>query len=78
MLETTDTQILEWLESMHTLHYSVDAWYVVDGYEAHVMRDGNEVVSFHGETLRDAYIGLMDWRFDISTRTIKKVERPNA
>ena len=46
---------IEWLESMHTLHYSVSILYVVDGYQIQQCRDGEEIGEpIHGETLSDA------------------------
>lgn len=46
---------LEWLESMHTLHYSVSILYVVDGYQIQQCRYGEEIGDpIHGETLNDA------------------------
>jgi hypothetical protein len=69
----TDSEILDWMERNHTLHYSVETTYVVDGYLAQIVRDGNVVVEHHGETLREAYAGLMCWEFNIETRRMEKV-----
>lgn len=33
---------LEWLEEMHTLHYSIEILYVVVGYRITQLRDGEE------------------------------------
>jgi hypothetical protein len=52
----TDTQILQWLEGMHTLHLAVEALYVVDGYQVRVVYDGDELSpAYWGETLAAAY-----------------------
>ena len=51
--------ILEWLERMHTLHFAVEALYVVDGYEVSITCDGNPIHTFKAETLKQAYIDAM-------------------
>lgn len=59
----TDAEILDWLEKWHTLHYTVEALYVVDGYEASIYHDGNLVEGpCRGMTLREAYSVLMNSR----------------
>lgn len=51
-----DSAILDWLEKWYTLHHTVEALYVVDGYEVSIMHDGNlKFGPFKGETLREAY-----------------------
>lgn len=45
---------LQWLESMHTLHGSVEILYVVDGYQIQRMFDDSEVGDpIKAETLED-------------------------
>lgn len=52
----SDTDILNWLDSWHTLHHTVEALYVVDGYEVSIIRDGNLYAGpYKGKTLREAY-----------------------
>jgi hypothetical protein len=62
----TDADILNWLERSHTLHYSVVALYVVDGYEVTIEHDCDPCSGpWHGETLRDAYTEAMShWQRD--------------
>lgn len=46
---------LDWLEQMHTLHYSVEILYVVTGYQITQLRDGEETGKVaEGPTLEDA------------------------
>ncbi len=46
---------LDWLEQMHTLHYSVEILYVVTGYRITQLYDGNETGCVaEGETLEEA------------------------
>jgi len=50
----TDTERLDWLESIHTLHMSVEFTYVVDGYEAQMQYDSNPLGPvFHSKTIRE-------------------------
>lgn len=59
---TEDAAILDWLERQHTLHRSVEAAYVVDGYEVAVLYDGTPIpgLLWRGATLRAAYTAAMD------------------
>ncbi len=46
---------LDWLEQMHTLHYSVEILYVVTGYQITQLYDGSETGRVaEGETLEEA------------------------
>lgn len=55
-----DAKRLDWLEANHTLHTSVQALYVVDGYELVVERDGDwQAGPYRGETLRAAIDAAM-------------------
>lgn len=50
-----DKEILEFLESWTTLHYSVEMLYVVDGYTIVITYDGNHKHGpYKGENLREA------------------------
>jgi hypothetical protein len=55
----TDTEILDWIENFHSLHYSLEFCYVVDGYETEMLRDGNHVATAHGKTLRESIVKVM-------------------
>jgi hypothetical protein len=51
----SDAKRLDWLESNHTLHRSVEVLYVVDGYEVQLTHDDSPIgPCHHGETLRQA------------------------
>lgn len=47
-----DAARLDWYERQHTLHYSLEFIYVVDGYELSKTRDGNVQWTIHEENLR--------------------------
>lgn len=55
----TDSEILDWLQKWHTLHYSVEILYVVDGYECALMNDGNAVDTYRGKDVREAIAKAM-------------------
>lgn len=55
----SDAEILDWLQRNHTLHYSVELLYVVDGYECTLTNDGNPVDSYRGDTVREAIAKAM-------------------
>ena len=51
-----DKDIIDWLEENHTLHRSVKALYVVDGYEVYIEYDDIPIAGpYKGECLREAY-----------------------
>lgn len=56
----SDTEILDWLEKNHTLHYAVEVLYVVEGYQATGTRDGNVERQAFGKTYREALANLSD------------------
>lgn len=64
----TSKAIIDWLESMHTLHVSVQGLYVVDGYEVSIYYDDNPVYTFHGKTLFDAFKSAMAVTYDTDSR----------
>lgn len=56
-----DADRLNWLEQAHTLHWSVEFLYVVEGYNAQRTYDGNPTGPvFHGESLREAIDAIRD------------------
>lgn len=55
----TDSEIIDWLQNMHNLHTTVEALYVVDGYEVSLCWDSVPVHQFKAETLREAYCAAM-------------------
>jgi hypothetical protein len=60
-----DAEILDWLEHNHTLHRSVTALYVVDGYEVSIEHDASTIAgSWRGKTLREAYVAAIRSRKD--------------
>lgn len=63
-----------WLDNVHTLHYSVEVAYVVDGYEGRIVRDGEHIDSLppeHGEGVIEVYEKLMaKWWFNPERRAI--------
>lgn len=69
----SDAEILDWLERSHTLHYTVEALYAVDGYVVSIMYDGAELAQFHQPTLREAYAKAMVWEFDPCTRRMRYI-----
>jgi len=55
----TDTDIIDFLDKWHTLHYKIEALYVVDGYIVTLTHDDIEIMTTEAETLRGAYLSLM-------------------
>lgn len=45
---------IEWLESMNTLHNTVEMLYTVDGYLLTHTYDSSPIATMHGETLSEA------------------------
>lgn len=57
----TDADIIQWLEDNHTLHQSVTALYVVDGYEVTIDWNDSPIKGpYKAETLREAYLKAME------------------
>jgi hypothetical protein len=58
----TDAEILDWLQSRHTLHRQVEILYTVGGYQVTMTYDGEPMrgLRWHGETLRDACTKAMN------------------
>lgn len=47
--------LIEWMESKITLHYTFEFLYVVDGYEVDYIHDsGRSLQRAHGVTLKEA------------------------
>lgn len=57
-MKLTDSELLDKLESLNTLHQSIETLYVVDGYEVTICYDGEPRVTSKGETLRQAIENL--------------------
>lgn len=56
----SDAEMLDFIARHTTLHKKVDFLYVVDGYEAKVTWDDNDLSpTYKGDTLKDALIALM-------------------
>ena len=65
----SDTQIVDWLESMHNLHTDVVASYLVDRYNVELRYDDEVVYDFDGDTLREAYAQAMQYRYNKDSRS---------
>lgn len=70
----TDAEILDWLERMHTLHTTVEALYVVDGYRVQILYDEDACFEFHGDSLRDAYTKAMRIEYKLNPRRFETAE----
>lgn len=64
----SDAEILDWLQRMHTLHTTVEALYVVDGYRVQIVYDEHVCFEYHGETLREAYSAAMVVEYKLDPR----------
>lgn len=48
-----DKDRLDWLEKQHTLHKSIEFTYVVSGYTLEFLYDGNVVMGWEGQDIRE-------------------------
>lgn len=49
------TDLIDWMESMITLHFTFEFLYVVDGYQVEYLQDATDVIArSYGATLREA------------------------
>lgn len=71
----TDTERLNWLEGIHTLHQSVEFLYCVDHIELQVLWDGNFRRGYSGIDLRNAIDNAM--RGQNENRRIPRNRNPN-
>ena len=56
--DLSDTELLDWMESCHTLHRAIEVLYVVDGYIATYTHDHAPSCAARGETYREAILNL--------------------